>query len=287
MPRDPLLTTLLDLDHALKGHLELLIGGGYGLFLKQLYLKEHPEIRTLFSLADLPAARTTEDIDLILRADVVTDSSSMRPIREALDRLGFQVVESAKFTQFSRPMDPGVVKIDLLAAPLGEFASKVPKDSRRVKPRPSVELHASKLEEALGVDRHPLAIPVSGQLSTGVSHETRVFVPQAFTYLLMKLLAYRDRFEDGDKNLGRHHALDLYRIVGLLTREEDHDVRELSAEFTAHPTVDEARRVAQEHFIDADGIGRLRIQEHPLYMPTVDLDRLARELTTLLSPPSA
>lgn len=39
--------------------------------------------------------------------------------------------------------------IDLLAAPLGRFAERVPKDSRRVKPRPSVKLHASKLEEAV------------------------------------------------------------------------------------------------------------------------------------------
>ena len=77
MARDPLLTTLLDLDAALESR-ELIIGGGYGLYLKQLYLKQNPQIRALFPPNTLPSARTTEDIDLILRAEVVTDSKSMK-----------------------------------------------------------------------------------------------------------------------------------------------------------------------------------------------------------------
>jgi hypothetical protein len=66
MAHDPLLTALLDLDVALASR-ELIIGGGYGLYLKQLYLKRNPPIRTLFPPSKLPSARTTEDIDLILR----------------------------------------------------------------------------------------------------------------------------------------------------------------------------------------------------------------------------
>ncbi|MEY2725148.1 MAG: hypothetical protein RLZZ458_1015 [Planctomycetota bacterium] len=129
MAHDPLLTTLLDLDSALSPQ-KLIIGGGYGLYLKQLYVSNNPQIRTLFAVTDLPTARTTEDIDLILRAEIVTDSGSMKAIREVLDQLGFTVVETAKFTQFVRPMSQGRVKIDLLAAPLGEFASRVPGESQ-------------------------------------------------------------------------------------------------------------------------------------------------------------
>ncbi len=130
LPDDPLLTTLLDLDAALGSETTLLIGGGYGLFLKQLYLADDPGIRTLFTREDLPDARTTNDIDLILRAEIVTDSESMRSIRTALDELHCRVVETAKYTQFVRPMPQGQVKIDLLAAPLGRFSERVPKDSR-------------------------------------------------------------------------------------------------------------------------------------------------------------
>lgn len=283
MAQEPLLTTLLDLDSALNSPQKLIIGGGYGLFLKQLYLRDNPQIRTLFTVDALPSARTTEDIDLILRAEIVTDSESMQVIRRVLDQLGFTVVETAKYTQFVRPMSPGQVKIDLLAAPLGEFASRVPRDARRVKPRPSVELHASKLEEALAVDRHAIPIPIRGQLSSGAPHQTEILIPQAFTYLLMKLCAYRDRMDDADKNLGQHHALDIYRIVGLLTEDEDANVRSLSAEFAEHPVVVDARQIAATHFISPDGIGRLRIREHQLYSTAMDLDRLAGELAKLLA----
>lgn len=207
----------------------------------------------------------------------------MKRIRNALDQLGFTVVETAKFTQFVRPMSPGQVKIDLLAAPLGEFASRVPRDSRRVKPRPSVDLHASKLEEALAVDRHPILIPIQGQLSSGQLHQTEVVIPQAFTYLLMKLCAFRDRMDDAEKDLGQHHALDIYRIIGLLTQDEDADVRSLSAEFAEHPVVIDARQIAATHFVSTDGIGRLRIREHPLSSASLDLDRLAQELKQLLT----
>ena len=178
---------------------------GYGLFLKQKHLKDHPELRTLFCTEALSIARTTEDIDLILRAEVVTDSASMKKIREALDTLGFRVIDTAKYTQFVRDMQPGQVKIDLLAAPLGELASRVPKDPRRVKPRPSVKLHASKLEEAVAVGRDALQIPIEGTLSNGEPHQTIILVPQAFSYFLMKLCAFRDRFNDADKGLGQHH----------------------------------------------------------------------------------
>jgi hypothetical protein len=282
MVDDPLLTTLLDLDAALGSKAPLILAGGYGLYLKQLYLTENSRIQTLFAPGDWPAARTTNDIDLVLQAEIVTDSVSMKSLRRALDQLGCRVVETAKYTQFVRDMKPGPVKIDLLAAPLGRFANRVPKDPRRVKPRPSVKLHASKLEEALGVDRHARRLPIEGRLSSGGKHRTEILIPQAFTYLLMKLCAFRDRMDDMDQQLGQHHALDIYRIVGMLTRDEDPDVRHLRLEFAEHPTVVEARGIAVTHFTFPDGIGRLRIREHPLYKPTLNLDRFSEELELLL-----
>lgn len=277
MTNDPLLTTLLDLDAAMP-HPPLIVGGGYGLFLKQLHLEAHREIGTLFPRDGWPAARSTKDIDLILRAEIVTDSDSMKGIRSTLDALGFKVIETAKFTQFNRPTDRGDVKIDLLAAPLGAYADRVPKDRRRVKPRPRVDLHASKLEEALGVDRHAIAVPIEGRTTTGIERRTEILVPQGFSYLLMKLYAFRDRQNDADKSHGQHHALDAYRIVAMLTAEEYDDVRRLAKEFAGHDMVNEARRIVAENFAAPDGVGRLRIREHPSRLAATDLDRFAREL---------
>lgn len=285
MTQDPLLTALLELDAALNPPIKLIVGGGYGLFLKQLYLKENRDIQTLFSFDNLPAARTTQDIDIILRAELVTDANCMKPIRHALDNLKFEVIPSAKYMQFIRGTGPEQVKIDLLAGPLGEFANRVPSDPRRVKPQPSVNLHARKLEEAIAVEHYPIQIPITGTLPSGELHKTTILIPQAFTYLLTKLLAFRDRMNDADKALGRHHALDIYRIVGLLTREEDVHVRELSREFGFHPTVNAAREIVEGYFLPMDGIGRIRIREHQLAVPAMDLEQFAKELRELLQEP--
>ncbi|MCE9556894.1 MAG: hypothetical protein K8T91_26400 [Planctomycetes bacterium] len=284
MTADPLQTALLDLDAQLAGAVELIIGGGYGLFLKQLYLQEHRDIKTLFPLDDLPSPRTTQDIDIILRAEVVTDSTSMKPIRDALDRLGFVVVESARYMQFTRPLAVGEIKIDLLSAPLGVYADRVPTDSRRVRPQPSVKLHARKLEEAVAVEQHPLRIPIGGLLSSGKPHQTTALIPQALTYAVMKLMAFRDRLDDQDKEFGRHHALDIYRIVGLITRDEDGHARALARKFDRHPVIIAAREVATQYFLNPAGLGRIRIREHQLATSAIDLEYFAQELAELLFP---
>jgi hypothetical protein len=283
---DPLRSTLLDLDQHLGGQVRLCIGGGYGLYLKQLHLYDHPEIRTLMPLEDCPAARTTQDIDLFLRAEIVADSKRMALIRKALDDLHFQVIPSAKYMQFVKAVNVGAVKIDLLAGPLGEFVDRVEIKDRRVKPIPGVGLHARRCDEAVGIEEDPITIQVDGTLSTGARHSTLVHVPQAFTYLLMKLLAFRDKLQDANKDLGRHHALDLYRIVALLTEQEDEVVHRLSEQYRDHPSVLDARQVVATYFADDNLPGMLRLREHPLARRGLNLGKFRAELHALFPPPA-
>lgn len=281
----PLITTLLDLDRQLGGHAGLCVGGGLGLFLKQRYLRRHSEMRTLLPLDAMPQARTTEDIDLFLRADVVADPARMKTIRSALDALGFEVIESAKFMQFVRPVPPGIVKVDLLVGPLGPLETQVKRDSRRAKPPASVGLHARRVDEAVGIEEQPVTLPVSGTLSSGDAHATEIRVPQAFSYLLMKLAAFRDQVNAPDKDLGRHHALDVYRIVALVTREEYDIASELSQRHRDDPHVVDARRIVAEHFGNTDSLGLLRIREHALYTADLRLADFCHELAVLLPAP--
>jgi predicted nucleotidyltransferase len=64
-----------------------------------------------------------------------------------------------------------------------------------------VQLHAYVTDEAIALDTDPLSV----SLEDGVS----VWIPNAFSFLLMKLHACADRLDDEDKQLGRHHALDV------------------------------------------------------------------------------
>jgi len=85
---DPIQECLLGLHAALGESIPLIIAGGYGLYLKQRSIV-HSGLRTLFSPDLLPDNRTTSDIDLFLRAEVVVSATRMKLVRDAVDGLGF------------------------------------------------------------------------------------------------------------------------------------------------------------------------------------------------------
>jgi hypothetical protein len=201
-----------------------------------------------------------------------------------LDRLGFAVVKGAEFYQFVKPLGGSrYVKVDFLAGPLGEQgdSSRVKIDSRRVKPKPSVGLHAHRADEAVAYDLESIAIPFTGTLSSGDDAEFEVVIPQAFSYLLMKLFAFRDRKDDDAKEFAQHHALDLYRIVAMLAEPEYVSVKRLSTTYREDAQVNEASDIVSDFFLKSDSLGLLRIREHPLFLEAFDLDQFIAVLREL------
>jgi len=280
MPGDPLITTVVDLDEALGGGSDLLLAGGLGLYLKQRHLLD-TGARTLLPPSRWPTARTTQDIDLVLRAEFVVDPEAMSRHRSALDTLGFEVVPGAEWMKFKRVIDGRDVIVDIMVGPLGPLEAQVKRDAVRVRPPGSKGLHARATDDALGVEHEPHRIKVvSGDRSC------EVLVPQAFPFALMKLGALRDRINDADKDEGRHHALDLYRIVAMLTEDEDAVANALARQHAGDDRLLAAIRVVEERLVPADGLGRIRMREHPLCPPDADADWLAAELLRLLRPPS-
>jgi hypothetical protein len=212
---DPLTANLLDLLFELREHpIPLTIGGGFGLYLKRMRLDQTRE-RTLFS--QLPMPRATNDLDLFLRADVLCDLESMKAVAAALNRLGYEAVPEAMYMQWKKHFDlqgqEREIKVDLLVGPLGQFRDRLHVKGVRARPIGSIKLHAHTVEEAVHIDESPATLTISRNRSNGEFAEAQIRVPLPFTYLLMKLFAFRDRKEDEDKNLGRHHALDLYGNV--------------------------------------------------------------------------
>src|SRR5262249_50169132 len=156
---------------------------------------------------------------------VMADKTQCDAIADALDRLGYVPVHGAEFMQFIRTIRVGEqeaeVKVDLLVGPLEPFRRLLQVKPPRVRPRGGQKgrLHAHETPEAAGVEDDPLTIPVRGSRSTGEEYEAQVCLPQAFSYGLMKLFAFRDRKDDPDpkKDKGRHHVLDLYAIIAMMT----------------------------------------------------------------------
>jgi hypothetical protein len=272
---DPMTKALLELHAEIGDRTPIVLAGGFGLYLKQQRLLK-TEGQTLFSRELWPVSRTTEDIDLLLYAEIATSSQRMGEIRQALDRLGFKPIETAKYYQFVRSGDSGTVKIDLLAGPLGEHESRVKADDRRVRPKPSVNLHARRTPEAIGVEEESITITLEG------SDSVEVRLPNALTFALMKLGALHDRAHDEEKNLGRHHALDLYRCVAMLTPSEDEAATRIRKRHANHESLSAGREHVQALFRHVDGVGRLRLQEHPLLPVTASIDRFIDELEYLV-----
>jgi hypothetical protein len=277
MPTDPLTITVLDLDAALGGGANLMIGGGFGLYMKQLQL-EKSGLKTLLPKSKWPQARTTQDIDLFLRAEIVADAAHMDRLRQVLDQLGFIVEEDAKWMKFARDVGGRKVIIDLMVGPLGEFESQTERHSIRVKPIGTSGLHARAANDAIGVEYEPIGLSISDG-----NRSSEVLVPQAFPFALMKLGALRDRINDANKDEGRHHALDLYRIIAMLTEAEDGVAQILAMRYSKDPVIAAAMRTVDELFAAPPGLGRIRLREHPLCPADADPIWLANELKRLIA----
>jgi hypothetical protein len=152
-----------------------------------------------------------------------------------------------------------------LSAPLGEYRKRLHVKMPRVRPKGHIEFHAHAVEEAIHVEDEPIVTTVAGKRSTGEPQVGIAHIPQAFPYLMMKLHAFDDRKDDVDKDQGRHHALDLYTIVGMMTEGEYERAKELGAAHAADGRVRRACAIVQDHFAGRTAVGVLRLREHTLF----------------------
>jgi hypothetical protein len=281
---DQLMTSLLDLLHELEGlSIPITVGGGFGLYLKRQHLMSS-EQPTLFQ--QLPEPRSTNDLDLFLRVEVLADLRRTRAVADAILRLGYAAVEEAKFLQWKREVLVGgiaqEVKIDMLVGPLGEYRKNLHVKMPRVRPRGNIEFHAHAVEEAIHVEDEPIVVTVTGQLSSGAPCTGLIHIPQAFPYLMMKLHAFNDRKDDADSGLGQHHALDLYTIVGMMTEAEYERATKLGSTEATNDRVRQARAIVHNDFADKTAIGILRLREHKLFREEFLLDKFISLLREIL-----
>ena len=204
-------------------------------------------------------------------AEVLADLKRTQVIASALAKLGYSALESARFFQWRRQIVIGHVsqeiKFDLLVAPIDQFKDRLKVKEHRVRPKGEVQLHAYHTKVAIEIEEDPMPVSVTGQRSNGESYEDTAFVPLTFPYLMMKLHAFDDRKADDRKDVGRHHALDLYTIVGLMTEAEYKTAIELGSVYRErdNPYFEKARQIVIGAFSGLSALGIIRLREHPLY----------------------
>ena len=211
--------------------------------------------------------RSTNDLDLFLRTDLIADSACLRPLRDALDRVGFTVIASAKNYQFARKFAfderEWDIKVDLLAkTPDPKQFPNVKMDARRIRPNPSIGLHARRTDEAVAIEEDMTQLSISGMRTIGEPYTGVVYLPSTYALLMMKLFALRDQVDDELKGFGRKHALDLYTLVAILTEPEYVRTQTLSSHFAETEEAREAGRIVNDLFGTLEAIGMLRIREN-------------------------
>ncbi|MBN2418824.1 MAG: hypothetical protein JXL81_05520 [Deltaproteobacteria bacterium] len=281
-------TSLLDLLYEIKDtDIKLIIGGGFGIYLKTSHVQQK-RIQTLLNV--WPEPRSTNDIDLFLRPELLIDTSKIKPLSEAIARLGYKIVTGSEKYQFVKSRlektDKRNIKIDILTGPQSRFeGTRVKVDDRRVRPRPSVGLHAHPVDEAVTLENDLLSIQLEGHLSSGEFFRADIFLPHPYTFSMMKLFAFRDRLNDTDKEYGRYHALDIYTIIATTEEEEWWYALELRDQHMKHPYVQEAGDIVLKYFSTLNSPGMLRLRESPYCRPELQLNEFMSILTELF--PSA
>ncbi|HEX6565258.1 MAG TPA: hypothetical protein VF020_13290 [Chthoniobacterales bacterium] len=249
--------------------IKLIIGGGFGIYLKMERVR-NIGVRTLIEPEFWPEARSTNDLDLFLRPELLANSVKLKPLADAISDLGYKSVpgsENYQFVKFVEGSTAAKSKIDILTGPKDSFSgTAVRVDDRRVRPKPSVGLHAHPVNEAPTLEKDLVPVTVAGKIRSGERWSGEVFLPHPFTFTMMKLFAFRDRLiRDADQEKARYHALDVYSILATTTEEEWGQALTLRKEFQRHSFVTEAGQIVQEHFAQAAQLGLLRLQESRYY----------------------
>ncbi len=272
-------SALLDILHQIEGtDIKLIMGGGFGIYLKTEYVR-WIGARTL--LRPWPEPRSTNDLDLFLRPELLITSAKLKPLADAIKKLEYHVIPGAENYQFVKE-GVGSVKIDILSGPQSSFkGTPVKTDNRRARPNPSVGLHAHPVDEAPTLEEGLLPLKLEGNLSTGKAYHAEISLPHPFTYAMMRLFAFRDRLSDSNKEYGRYHALDIYTILSTTIEEEWARGLYMRDKHAEHPFVIEAGQLVSKYFSAPDGLGIIRMQESPYYQADFQLKEFMSSLKEL------
>ena len=98
-----LFNTFVDLHEKLSEMgISIILGGGLGLYLKQLHLLENAT-RTLIGASGWPKPRSTSDIDLFFPLEVLISLDEMKAVRTVIDEMHFEPIPGCEYWRFNLP----------------------------------------------------------------------------------------------------------------------------------------------------------------------------------------
>ncbi len=126
-------------------------------------------------------------------------------------------------------------------------------------------MHDHPVPEALGLWEYLEQISLASNLARGKQHSAMVNIPSPFSYLMMKVTALGDQRDNADKDQGRHHALDVYRIVAMLSVNHFEQTKQQFHNYSDSKYVTRVKQLSRECFGEPGATGILRMKEHAFW----------------------
>ena len=209
----------------------ILVAGGYGLFLKQRWLSSSASLPTVVPIPNWldTTPRVTKDVDLVLGLDLIKDASHQKSVVSALKQNGFEASdrESEQRWKFLKRLSGDqLIVVEMHAQRPDPNLDGITATGKRVKHKLSLGeqgVHGRTNPEAVGSELHPFQFSLDN---------VNLFVPNPVTWSVMKLTATRDRwvssqdlsrdeeFREFNRLQAAKHAQDVYRVIAMMTREE-------------------------------------------------------------------
>ncbi len=98
---------------------------------------------------------------------------------------------------------------------------------------------------------------------------------------MMKLFALHDRKDDSQKDYGRHHALDIYTVLAMMTSRDWEESLSLAKKHRNNIKLKEAAGIVADMFRDESSIGVIRLRESKYYKYSFQLSEFLMALNDL------
>ena len=239
----------------------ILVAGGYGLFLKQRWLSSSASLPTVVPIPNWldTTPRVTKDVDLVLGLDLIKDASHQKSVVSALKQNGFEASdrESEQRWKFLKRLSGDqLIVVEMHAQRPDPGVDGITATDKRVKHKPSLGeqgVHGRTNPEAVGSELHPFQFSLD---------DVKLVVPNPVTWSVMKLTATRDRWISS-QDLARHeesrefnrlqaakHAQDVYRVIAMMTMEERDRASEVVESLVETDAFDVAKQCWLNDFAD-------------------------------------
>lgn len=239
----------------------VLVAGGYGLFLKQIWLSSTATLPTVVPIQNWLDAtpRVTKDVDLVLGLDLIKDADHQKSVITALSQNGFEAsdrLHEQRWKFIKRLQENQLIVVEMHAQRPDPGVAGITATDKRVKHKPSLGeqgVHGRTNPEAVGSERHPFQFVIDN---------IDLNVPNPVTWSVMKLKATSDRwalsqdpqFEEVSREYSRvqaaKHAQDVYRVIAMMTMEERDRASEVVEAIVGTDAFLNAKQCWQNHFAE-------------------------------------